>query len=1110
MLLVSLLLSAFCGSVAVAAEPDWTWVVADSKTDELLNAVVVGNDRYVAVGHMSTIRTSSDGLQWTEHPITKTSHLEDIVWGDTGFVAVGMNLSLRSADGENWTENADPDLGWLWRVGFGNGQYVASVLGGSGYSSADGNEWDELAGVSGQTNSFAYGRGVWLATTYENNYFTSMDGETWVEINTDTPYNSVTYVPELEHFVLVGPNGAISIGSDGVNWVSGIVDGDDSSLPAVNDVAYGDHGYVAVGENGLILTSIDGATWKRQDSGTSEDLRSVAFGPAGYVAVGSDGIILLGNPGGGDNGGGNGGENGDGSPENPYLVSDAKGLAAVANGLDKHYKLIADVDLSGELNWAPIGSENEPFVGVFDGNGKTIKSLALEHDDEFIGLFGVNNGHILNLNIEGFSVESDHQQARVGSLVGSNRAVIENVHVSSTAVTKTTKAANGVAYIGGLAGRNDGGIIDSSFSGTVHQIYEPTSSSSQDIVGGLVGLNTGLIANGSSTGEVSSANNIWGTGGLVGRNGGQIMHSLSTSKVEGVVAGGLVGVNLDGGSIDSSRAEGNVKASGDAGGLVGFNAGTIVTSSAGGTVTGSFATYPTYLPAGGLVGTNTGTVSHSYATGDVLEGVNIGGLVGFNDKGTVEDSYATGGLVKETRESEFMGVGGLVGRNEGTISRSYADRMVEGDNTTGGLVGYNVGGGTVEDSFARGTVSGAKSVGGLVGSNEAVIRRTYAAAIVSGTSQIGQLAGENSAGGQIEAVFWLAAGVPVEGVGVDDGTHAGVVKGLSAFEMKQASSFVGWDFVRVWGIEQGVGFPYLGDPGIVGYTLTLGNLEFEAGKSVIFTATLRDEAGQPVKNATVDFLLDDDFLGSAVSDELGVASLAYVGEKSGGVLQAIPPDFAERLVAPAKGTFSIREKRPTTDPATPPPPDHAVEPDPPTSAFNDTSGHWAEEELQVLKQFEVFHGYPDGSFKPENAVTIVELGAVLGRMADLTDLSGRDPGEVPVAAWAAEDVKRSVGLGIANSHEDWGAPATRAEVVLMLHRLVLLLQPDIDLVEYEWADELPADLLPAVNRLTQLGIVKGYPDGTFRGDNVVTRGELAALVTRTLELFGLAAAPVLD
>ena len=50
--------------------------------------------------------------------------------------------------------------------------------------------------------------------------------------------------------------------------------------------------FVAVGDNGKILTSSDGTTWTSRTSGTTEYLRGGAYGNSTLVVVGSSGTIL--------------------------------------------------------------------------------------------------------------------------------------------------------------------------------------------------------------------------------------------------------------------------------------------------------------------------------------------------------------------------------------------------------------------------------------------------------------------------------------------------------------------------------------------------------------------------------------------------------------------------------------------------------------------------------------------------------------------------------------------------------------------------------------------------------------------------------------------------
>ena len=102
----------------------------------------------------------------------------------------------------------------------------------------------------------------------------------------------------------------------------------------------------------------------------------------------------------------------------------------------------------------------------------------------------------------------------------------------------------------------------------------------------------------------------------------------------------------------------------------------------------------------------TGTIQNCVSHVDVtaLNGSNLGGLAGRNED-TVTESYATGSV------EGVDAVGGLVGRNQDTVTESYATGSVEGDGQVGGLVGRNAD--TITESYAVGLVTGNEDVGGL-------------------------------------------------------------------------------------------------------------------------------------------------------------------------------------------------------------------------------------------------------------------------------------------------------------------------------------------------------------------------------------------------------------
>jgi len=225
---------------------------------------------------------------------------------------------------------------------------------------------------------------------------------------------------------------------------------------------------------------------------------------------------------------------GSGTSNDPYLIYDANQMNAIGadqNDWDKHFKLMADVDLSGytgtHFNIIGINYYN-PFTGVFDGNGHTISNFMYDSNDrDYIGLFGYvsgNNALIKNLGLIDPNLDAGIEEM-VGSLVSCfKNGLINNCYVEGGSVS-------GEWGIGGLVGINDGIICNCYSTGDVNGV---------DDVGGLVGINYGSISNCYSTGDVSGSERV---GGLIGRGvRSNVSNCYSTSDVNGdLQVGGLIG-----------------------------------------------------------------------------------------------------------------------------------------------------------------------------------------------------------------------------------------------------------------------------------------------------------------------------------------------------------------------------------------------------------------------------------------------------------------------------------------------------------------------------------------------------------------------------------------
>jgi len=111
----------------------------------------------------------------------------------------------------------------------------------------------------------------------------SVDGETWEQISVDEngDFFSIAYSTNRNIFVTVGintsSNGIIYTSTDGTTWNSVNI-----SSGRLLSVAYSEKLdlFVAVGENGNILTSADGSSWTTRSSGVTTYFRYVSYEPS--------------------------------------------------------------------------------------------------------------------------------------------------------------------------------------------------------------------------------------------------------------------------------------------------------------------------------------------------------------------------------------------------------------------------------------------------------------------------------------------------------------------------------------------------------------------------------------------------------------------------------------------------------------------------------------------------------------------------------------------------------------------------------------------------------------------------------------------------------------
>ena len=141
-----------------------------------------------------------------------------------------------------------------------------------------------------------------------------------------------------------------------------------------------------------------------------------------------------------------------------------------------------------------------------------------------------------------------------------------------------------------------------------------------------------------------------------------------------------------------------------------------------------------------------------------------------------------------------------------------------------------------------------------------------------------------------------------------------------------------------------------------------------------------------------------------------------------------------------------------------------------------------------LEKSGLMNGYPDGTFRPDAKITRAETAALLRRAAEINGYSIRDDVFSDVDMWAEDAINELAAAGVVTGYPDGtfrpDNTVTRAEFVTMLMRLIGQEggEAPFEDVRGHWAEKYIA-------KAAEYGYVGGYPDGTFRPDANITRAE---------------------
>jgi hypothetical protein len=222
-----------------------------------------GNGLYVVhggeFGGRFLMLTSTNAIVWTKTYSPVSLPIIKSVFGQGLHVGIGADGAiLTSTNGSKWTAQRSGTTHWLNDILFENGTFVAvggseDFLGqqeGVALASTNGVDWKVQFRAASLLIAVGYGAGAFVLSGYNGELWRSLDTIDWAPQNNPTTNKVNKFCHFATTFVGVGGNGSIISSRDGIGWVSRRSGGAE-----LNGVAFdGDHVIVA-GAQGSLLRS---------------------------------------------------------------------------------------------------------------------------------------------------------------------------------------------------------------------------------------------------------------------------------------------------------------------------------------------------------------------------------------------------------------------------------------------------------------------------------------------------------------------------------------------------------------------------------------------------------------------------------------------------------------------------------------------------------------------------------------------------------------------------------------------------------------------------------------------------------------------------------------
>jgi photosystem II stability/assembly factor-like uncharacterized protein len=270
------------------------WSTKPTDIPYSLKSVTHNGYFFVAVGNNKeySIQTSSDGETWSKIYTGNIHILHSVVWDGTRFLAIGDRYIMESVNGITWKDiSPSHEFTGIYSIAWDGSEYCASGENGVIATSKDCISWRQVVlNKHGAYTSIAWNGKEFVVVQFGNDeILRSPDGDMWFDSHTGgIDYGLIDILWDGKNFIALGQDGKILTSPDGMVWESR----ETNTQRYLSSIAYSGQQYVVVGDSGTILYSLDGLNWENVSQQEDMHFRCVTFGNNRFIACGQDGLIM--------------------------------------------------------------------------------------------------------------------------------------------------------------------------------------------------------------------------------------------------------------------------------------------------------------------------------------------------------------------------------------------------------------------------------------------------------------------------------------------------------------------------------------------------------------------------------------------------------------------------------------------------------------------------------------------------------------------------------------------------------------------------------------------------------------------------------------------------